>query len=41
MTVQQAYNTWASQYDTNSNKTRDLKAIALRKTLADISFDTE
>lgn len=40
MKVQQAYNTWAEQYDTNNNKTRDLEAIALRKTLAGILFDT-
>ncbi len=38
MDVKQAYNLWADQYDTNSNKTRDLEAIALRKTLADIPF---
>jgi ubiquinone/menaquinone biosynthesis C-methylase UbiE len=39
MTVEQAYNSWAAQYDTNKNRTRDLEAIALRKTLADMSFD--
>ena len=39
MNVQQAYNTWAEQYDTNQNKTRDLEGIALREVLADISFD--
>jgi ubiquinone/menaquinone biosynthesis C-methylase UbiE len=39
MDTKQAYNTWANQYDSNNNKTRDLEAIALRKTLADISFD--
>ena len=39
MDTRQAYNNWASQYDTNNNKTRDLEAIALTKTLADISFD--
>ena len=39
MDVQQAYNTWAEQYDTNSNKTRDLEAISLRTTLADIVCD--
>jgi ubiquinone/menaquinone biosynthesis C-methylase UbiE len=39
MNTQQAYNTWASQYDTNLNKTRDLEATALRATLADIRFD--
>ena len=39
MNVQQSYNNWAEQYDTNDNKTRDLEAIALRKTLSNISFD--
>jgi len=39
MSVQQAYNTWAEQYDYNENKTRDLEAQALRKTLANIAFD--
>lgn len=38
MNVEQAYNLWASQYDSNQNKTRDLEAISLRETLADISF---
>lgn len=40
MDVKRAYNIWAGQYDTNINKTRDLEAIALRVTLANISFDT-
>ncbi len=39
MDVKQAYNIWADQYDTNSNKTRDLEAISLRTTLANIEFD--
>lgn len=30
MDVQQAYNVWADNYDTVTNKTRDLEAIALR-----------
>jgi ubiquinone/menaquinone biosynthesis C-methylase UbiE len=38
MDIRQAYDSWASQYDTNANKTRDLEAQALRSTLADISF---
>ena len=38
MTVRKAYNAWASQYDTNQNKTRDLEGIALRTTLAGIEF---
>ena len=40
MNVQQSYNNWAEQYDTNNNKTRDLEAIALRKTLGNISFNS-
>lgn len=35
----QAYNTWAEQYDTNNNKTRDLEGIALRKTLNNVVFN--
>ncbi|SKC81363.1 Methyltransferase domain-containing protein [Ohtaekwangia koreensis] len=38
MDTRQAYNLWATQYDTNDNKTRDLEAHALRKTLANIPF---
>jgi len=34
MSIQQSYNAWAQQYDTNINKTRDLEAIALRETVA-------
>ena len=40
MDVKQAYNSWAEQYDTTNNKTRDLEAISLRTTLANIQFDT-
>ena len=40
MNTKQAYNDWASQYDSNENKTRDLEAKALRETLADIPFKT-
>src|SRR4051794_36488810 len=40
MNIRQAYNSWAEQYDTNNNKTRDLEAKALRKTLADIEFNS-
>ncbi len=40
MNTKQAYNAWSSQYDTNINKTRDLEAIALRETLANIPFNT-
>ena len=39
MNTQQAYNSWASQYDTNENKTRDLEALALRRTLAGRTFN--
>jgi ubiquinone/menaquinone biosynthesis C-methylase UbiE len=39
VSIQQAYNQWAAQYDTNTNKTRDLEAFALRQTLANISFE--
>jgi ubiquinone/menaquinone biosynthesis C-methylase UbiE len=38
MNVQEAYNNWAGQYDTNNNKTRDLEARALRASLAAVSF---
>jgi len=40
MNPQKAYNIWASQYDTNINKTRDLEAQALHQSLANISFDS-
>lgn len=40
MTVEEAYNSWAAQYDTNKNRTRDLEAVALRATLAAIPFET-
>lgn len=39
MNTQQAYNSWAGQYDTNENKTRDLEALALRRTLAGKTFN--
>jgi ubiquinone/menaquinone biosynthesis C-methylase UbiE len=38
--VQQAYNSWAQQYDSNENKTRDLEARSLRETLEPLSFGT-
>lgn len=40
MNIQQAYNHWAAIYDTNANKTRDLEALALQKTLGSISFES-
>jgi ubiquinone/menaquinone biosynthesis C-methylase UbiE len=39
MSIRKAYNNWASQYDSNDNKTRDLEAIALRETLAPVVFE--
>ena len=39
MNTQQAYNEWSKQYDTDLNKTRDLEALALRETLAEICFE--
>ena len=39
MDVKQAYDIWAEQYDTNSNKTRDLEVISLRTALANFQFD--
>lgn len=38
MNVQNAYNEWAGQYDTNQNKTRDLEALVLRETLGALAF---
>jgi len=40
MSIQQAYNNWAVQYDTNENKTRDLEAAVLRTVLSGIRFST-
>lgn len=37
--VEQAYNSWAQQYDSNENKTRDLEARSLRETLAPLTFE--
>jgi ubiquinone/menaquinone biosynthesis C-methylase UbiE len=34
MEINNAYNSWAAQYDTNDNKTRDLEALALKKLLS-------
>lgn len=39
MSVQQAYNSWAEQYDINVNKTRDLEAKTLRAVLSNIAFE--
>jgi ubiquinone/menaquinone biosynthesis C-methylase UbiE len=40
MNTQQAYNQWASQYDTNQNKTRDLEGKVLRQVLSGVPFNT-
>ena len=40
MNIQQSYNNWSAQYDTNLNKTRDLEAVSLRETLQDIPFNS-
>ena len=40
MNTQQAYNSWAAQYDTNENKTRDLEARALRNLASFVSFNS-
>ena len=39
MGTKEAYNLWSEQYDTNTNKTRDLEATALRNTLERFNFD--
>jgi len=39
MNVEESYNNWADQYDTNINKTRDLEAFALKECLANNSFE--
>lgn len=40
MNPEQAYNSWAAQYDTDGNKTRDLEAKALGDMLSTISFSS-
>jgi predicted TPR repeat methyltransferase len=40
MDVKEAYGIWADQYDTNSNKTRDIEAFSLKETLAKIPFES-
>lgn len=40
MNTQEAYNNWASQYDTNINKTRDLEGKAIRSVLSAISVES-
>lgn len=38
MEIGKAYDSWATQYDTNENKTRDLEASSLKKLLQDKTF---
>lgn len=38
MEIRNAYNQWASIYDSNINKTRDIEALALREMLKNVSF---
>ncbi|MBX2877668.1 MAG: class I SAM-dependent methyltransferase [Saprospiraceae bacterium] len=39
MSIAEAYNQWANQYDSNENKTRDLDRVATQKTLGKYAFD--
>jgi len=39
MSIEKAYNSWAADYDSNDNKTRDLDQKATIKTLEDLNFD--
>ncbi len=38
MKIGKAYDSWATQYDSNENKTRDLEAASLKKLLQDKTF---
>jgi ubiquinone/menaquinone biosynthesis C-methylase UbiE len=38
MSIKQAYDSWAEQYDSNDNKTRDLDAFATKETLSKYKF---
>ena len=38
MSIEKSYNTWAEQYDTNENKTRDLDRKATIETLSKYEF---
>lgn len=40
MNVEKAYDNWSKQYDTNTNPTRDLEALALRTVLSEINFNS-
>jgi ubiquinone/menaquinone biosynthesis C-methylase UbiE len=39
MDIKEGYNSWAEQYDSNANQTRDLEAVALRNALKDYHFE--
>ena len=39
MDIQQSYNLWSAQYDTNKNRTRDLEALALQELTQPIQFE--
>ncbi|MDG4951269.1 class I SAM-dependent methyltransferase [Weeksellaceae bacterium KMM 9724] len=39
MSVEEAYNEWAQQYDLNENRTRDLDKIATQETLQKFDFE--
>lgn len=39
MSIQDAYDRWSDQYDSNSNRTRDLEALALREVLEAVHFN--
>lgn len=39
MNIEEAYDLWAEQYDSNNNETRDLEGICLRESLASLKFN--
>ncbi len=39
MSIEKSYNSWANQYDTNENKTRDLDKISTIETLSKYEFE--
>ena len=39
MSIEKSYNSWAKQYDTNNNKTRDLDKKATINTLSKYNFN--
>ena len=40
MSIQDAYDQWSPQYDSNVNRTRDLEGISLRESLAGLHFES-